>query len=593
MNRKLYVLLAVVMLASMVLSACGGTATPAATAAPATQAPAPQPPAATATSAPKIVTLAYSQEPDNLGSYFTQMSYAVWIDQLTLISLFKWDAKDNLIPDLAAEVPTQANGDISSDGLTITLKLKPNLKWSDGQPMTSKDILYTWQANVDPKNAVLSRAGWNQITGIDTPDDTTAVVHFSALYPPWPTLFAVGANTGSSLLPAHILQGKEGLEKDPESHLPTVFSGPFMVKEWVAGDHMTLVPNPNYWQGTPKLSQINIKFVPDPTTALAALKSGDADLVPDLAASDLPTLKQMSTDTSGKVVSRTDGSGDFEHLFFNLGTTAGKPDSTGKAVGQSDVNGFCPFQDPNVRKAIALGMDRDTYIKTLLFGGAQNIATLWPNSIWNDTSLQPYPYDPTTAASLLDAAGYKVGSDGIRAGTCNGKPVKFSIGLETTTKQIRQDYGAAIQADLKKIGIEVKTNFLPAGTFFGSYSEGADMPTGKFDMAIYTTGFYPDPWNDNFLCASVPSKANPSGDNNYHYCDPAYDTMWQAANATLDTATRQKDFIGIQEYMYNNYLVVPLYARPNVYGLSSRFVPGPGGNNGGFNWDAFDWDVTQ
>ncbi len=588
----------------MVLSACGGAATAAPTAAPAapaaTQAPAATNTAApTATSAPKIVTLAYSQEPDQLGGYFTQMSYSVWVDQLITVGLFKWDAKDNLIPDLASEVPTAANGDISADGLTITLKLKPNLKWSDGQPITSKDIVYTWQMNADPKNAVLSRSGWSSaggpayITGIDTPDDLTAVVHFNALYAPWYLLFSVGANTGDPLLPQHILQGKTGLEKDPESHLPTVFSGPFMVKEWTAGDHMTLVPNPNYWQGAPKLSQINIKFVPDPETALAALKSGDADLVPDLAASDLPTLKQMNSDTSGKVVSRTDGSGDFEHLLFNLGTTAGKQDSTGKTVGQSDVNGFCPFQDPNVRKAITMGTDRDTYVKTLLFGGTTNIATLWPNSIWNDTSLKPVPYDPTTAASLLDAAGYKVGSDGIRAGTCNGKPVKFVIGLETTTKQIRQDYGAAIQADLLKLGIQVKTNFLPAGTFFGSYTAGADMSKGTFDMAIYTTGFYPDPWNDNFLCASVISKSNPGGDNNYHYCDPAFDALFTQLNSSLDTPTRLKAVTAIQEYMYNNYLVVPLYARPNVYGLSSRFVPGPGGNNGGFNWDSFDWDVTQ
>jgi peptide/nickel transport system substrate-binding protein len=314
--------------------------------------------------------------------------------------------------------------------------------------------------------------------------------------------------------------------------------------------------------------------------------------VPDLVASDLPTLKQMGTDTSGKVVSRTDGSGDFEHLFFNLGTTAGKQDSTGKTIGQSDVNGFCPFQDPNVRKAIALGIDTSTYVKTLLFGGTNTIATLWPNSIWNDTALQPYPFDQATAASLLDAAGYKVGSDGIRAGTCGGKAVKFSIGIETTTKQIRKDYVLAIQADLKKIGIDIKPNHLPAGTFFGSYTAGADMPTGKFDMAIYTTGFYPDPYTDGFLCASVPDKANPSGDNNYHFCDPAFDALWAATN-TVDQTARQKAFVAIQEYMYNNYLVVPLYARPNIYGISSRFVPGPGGANGGFNWDAFDWDVTQ
>src|SRR6202142_3800644 len=101
-----------------------------------------------------------------------------------------------------------------------------------------------------------------------------------------------------------------------------------------------------------------------------------------------------------------------------------------------------------------------------------------------------------------------------RPGTCNGKPVKFSLSLETTVKQLRQDEQAAIQANLKQVGIDVKTIATPSGTFFGSYTEGANWMTGKFDMAIYTTGFYPDPDPGNtFLCSGVPSKPSPTGQN--------------------------------------------------------------------------------
>ena len=126
---------------------------------------------------------------------------------------------------------------------------------------------------------------------------------------------------------------------------------------------------------------------------------------------------------------------------------------------------------------------------------------------------------------MLDTAGYPKGADGIRAGTCDGQPVTFSLGLETTTAQRRIDNMAAIQADLKKVGIDIKPNPIPAGTFFGSYTEGADMQIGKFDMAIYTTGFYPDPDpGDTFLCAGVPSKDHPTGANNYHVCDPRWMT---------------------------------------------------------------------
>jgi peptide/nickel transport system substrate-binding protein len=346
---------------------------------------------------------------------------------------------------------------------------------------------------------------------------------------------------------------------------------------------MTLVANSNYYQGTPKLAQINIKFVPDPETALAALKTGDVDLVPDFAESDIPTLSALEP----KQHLRVDTTPTFEHLFFNLGTAAGV-----NGTGKSDVDGFCPFQDVNVRKAIMLGVDRDTIVKTLLFGKTTVPASLWPNSSWYNTSLTPYPFDIAQANKLLDDAGYPVGADGIRAGTCNGNPVKFSLGVETTTKQVRKDEVLAIQANLKQIGIDIKPNHLPAGTFFGAYSEGADMPLGKFDMAVYTTGFYPDPDpGDSFLCSGVPSKDNPTGQNNYHYCDPAMDKLFADGLASADPAARKIAYDAIQKFQYDNVLFVPLYARANVYGYSDRFVFPPSSGFGGWAWDAYDFAV--
>jgi peptide/nickel transport system substrate-binding protein len=220
------------------------------------------------------------------------------------------------------------------------------------------------------------------------------------------------------------------------------------------------------------------------------------------------------------------------------------------------------------------------------------IASLWPNSYWYNTSLTPIPYDPDQAATLLDAAGYKAGSDGIRAGTCDGNPVKFSLGIETTTAQRRVDDVLAIQSDLKKIGIDIKPNHVPAGTFFGSYTEGADMPLGKYDMAIFTTGYYPDPDAvGNWDCKDVPNKDNPSGANNYHICDPALDAMFAEGTASADNATRKVAYDKIQQYMYDNTLIVPLYARANVYGYADRLVFPASSGYGGWAWDIFNFDV--
>ncbi len=607
MNKKLYILIAMVMAASMLLSACAPAATatqappPAATAAPAvTAGPTACAPAQAgwdptkADKGTKGITIAYEQEPDVAVGVFSNMSFSEWLYQMYGAGPGKWDDKNNLVTYMASEIPSTDNGDVSADGLTVTWKLKPCLFWSDGEPLTSADFLYTWQAVMDPANAPISRSGMDQITGIDTPDAQTAVIHFKSLYPAWPTLFDLGPNNGGgSLLPAHIFKGKTGLEKDPQVHTPTWAGGPFAIKEWVAGDHMTLVRNPNYF-GTPaKLDFVDIKFVPDPETGLAALKTGDVDLMVNLAESDIATVQGMAD--SG-VQLRVDPTPEFEHLFFNLGVTNSTvTDASGKVVGNSDVAGFCPFQDPNVRKAVALGMDRLSFIKNYLKEDEKAfIASLWPNSSWYNTALTPYPYDPTQANTLLDTAGYKAGADGVRTGTCNGKPVKFSLGIETTTAQRRVDDVLAIQADLKKIGIDVKPNHIPAGTFFGSYKEGADMTTGKFDMAIFTTGYYPDPdATSSWDCADVPSKGNPLGANDYHLCDPKLDDMFKAGLATADPAGRKKAYDAIQQYQYDNTLMVPLYARANVYAFVKTLTFPPSSGYANAFWDMENFDTSK
>ncbi len=332
------------------------------------------------------------------------------------------------------------------------------------------------------------------------------------------------------------------------------------------------------------LDAIQIKFVPDPKAGMAALQAGDVDLMVNLAESDIGAVQALEPAQH----LRMDPTSDIEHLFFNLGTTAGVD---GK--GKSDVDGFCPFQDVNVRKAIMLGIDRLSFIKNYLREDERAfVATFWPNSQWNNTSLTPYPYDLDQANQLLDAAGYPKGTDGIRAGICNGKPVKFSLGIETTTAQRRIDNVLAIQADLKKIGIDIKPNHIPAGTFFGSYTEGADMPTGKFDMAIYTSVYPPDPDPGNsFLCLGVPSRDNPGGGNNYHLCDPKLDDMFAQGIASVDIATRKPVYDSIQRYQYDNVYFIPLYARANVYGYSDRFIFPPSSGYSGWAWDAYDFDV--
>ena len=195
---------------------------------------------------------------------------------------------------------------------------------------------------------------------------------------------------------------------------------------------------------------------------------------------------------------------------------------------------------------------------------------------------------------MLDQAGYTPGADGIRHGMCNGVDTKLSFNFETTNKQIRVDIALATQSDLAKIGIEFKPIHTPAGTFFASYSDGGNMPLGKYDMAGYTTGFYPDVMTgvmDSYACSTIPNAANPSGTNNYHLCDPALDDLMAAVNASADPAVRKVAIDAVQKYIFDNYYVVMMYARANVYGMVDRFVPGPFSFASNLDWNSEVWDV--
>jgi peptide/nickel transport system substrate-binding protein len=409
------------------------------------------------------------------------------------------------------------------------------------------------------------------------------VITFSELYPAWQTVFTQGPNNSGGILPKHTLEGLTDISAF--IHWPTVVSGPWVITEWVAGDHMTLLPNPNFYSGRAKLDRIMIKFVPTPETALAALQTGDVDWYPDFSESDIPTVTALEPAIHLVVKPGFD----FEHYFFNLGTTAGV-----NGTGVSDFNGFCPFKDLRVRKAITLGINRDAIAATLLNGATSVSATQWPNSTWTNTSLVPDAYDPEAAKALLEEAGYTVGADGIRVGMCDGVETKLSFNFETTDKQIRVDAALAAQSDLMKIGIEFKPIHTPAGTFFASYADGGNMATGKFDMSGYTTGFYPDPMTgvlDSYACDMIPSASNPGGLNNYHICDPELDTLMAAVNASADPAVRKTALDAVQKHIFDNYYVVMMYVRANVYGYVDRFVPGPFSFTSNMDWNSEIWDV--
>ena len=597
MKQGLLVVFSELALTSMIFSACGATAmaieSPTVTELPATEPPATEAPAACTPTGTepiafpdggKSVTGAWNQEPDSIVPYFSHMPFAIWVTQLTLVGLGEWDDQNNLVPELAAEIPTPENGGVSEDGLTITWKLKDCLFWSDGIPLTSEDIKFTWEAIIDSGNAPVSRTGYDKIVSIDTPDPLTAVITFSEPYAPWQTLFTQGPNNRGAILPKHALDGQTALEGNDFIHQPTIGSGPFVITEWVSGDFITLLPNPNFYAGRAKLDQLQIRFVPDSARALGALKTRAVDWYPNFSEADISTIAALEPRVHLLIVPGSE----FEHYFFNLGRIEG---ANGR--GRADKEGFCPFKDVRVRKAITLGINRQVIVDTLLEGKTTVPVSPWPNTTWTNTNIQVKSYDPELAAALLDEAGYTVGSDGIRAGDCNGEQTRLSFNFKATADPIRIAIAAAVQADLAQVGIEFMPIQIPAGTFFGQYFDGGALATGDYEMAGFTTGFYPDPYTNSFQCESIPTAEKPDGLNWYHLCDPFLSDLMDSLPGTADPVERKAILDEAQMYIAENYYVIPMYLRANVFGYDDRFIIGPNGPQSGLNWNAEVWDVKE
>ena len=535
-------------------AAAGATEAPAATKAATTEAAAP-------TEGGKSITIGFYQEPSASYANYSTQTFAAWLGDLTTLGVWYYDDKGAPVLELAAEYPSTDKGTISADGKVITYTLRPDLKWSDGEALTSADFKFTWEQILKPENkGMITKSGYDQIEKIDTPDATTAVVTFKNVYSPWGTLFLASAG---GLLPMHALKDLPTLDGSPFVTTGAgPFSGPFTIKEIAKGDRIVLAANPNYWRGKAKLDTVNIKIVESREAVLAGLQAGDLDIGPDFAESSIPDLQGVESLNTFAVPGSS-----FEHYFFNFG----------KGDADSGPAGPCFFTNENVRKALTYGIDRFTIADKLLYGKTRVIATLWPVAPWENTELKPYPYDPEMAKKLLDDAGYKVGADGIRAGQCGGKEVKLSFKHTTTSgNQLRANVQTLVQENLKQIGVEFIPDNKTSDIVFASWADGGTFTKGDYELGGYTTGYVTggDPGGvvDAFKISGIPSEKNPSGGNNYHLADADLDRLSTEQEQTSDPAKRKEIIDEMQKIIYDKAYVIPMYARLTVTAANKRVL---------------------
>ncbi len=347
------------------------------------------------------------------------------------------------------------------------------------------------------------------------------VITFEEPYAPWQVIALRGAG-GISIVPAHVLQpvfDAEGTIDTAEwNRAPTVGCGPFVFEEWQSGSFARFVANENFWLGRPAIDEMFFQFVPDDASMIAALVAGDGDVGTFFAYSDVPQLEEAG------VTILNSFSGFNEGWYINMHPEKGNP----------------ALKDVNVRKALALGFNREKLVQDLLLGLTGVAATDWDNSPWVDPSIEPYPYDPEGAIALLEQSGW-VDTNG--DGTVDKDGVELVLSYGTTSREVRQDTQAVAQQDLAAVGIGIDLQSFDADLFFSSYADDGPSANFSLDIIEYSDSpNFPDPDTSAWRCAEIPSDENPAGVNTSGLCDEKLEELFAKQESQVDFAERQQTF---------------------------------------------------
>ena len=448
-----------------------------------------------------------------------------------------WDIneKGEFIPNLAVRVPTVKNGGISDDGLSWRIELKQGVRWHDGRPFTARDVNFTYKTIINPDLPVRTRAGFDLIEDFKVLDDYNIEMRLSKLYMPfmwsWQTIH---------ILPEHILSQVENINTAAFNTNP-MGTGPFLFHKRVAGSHIIYKKNPNYHGHVPALETFIQKVVPDQNVLYTQFKTGEIDVL------SLHGVPAERYDEALKLPNRdvlpTPGPWN-EFIYFNCG----KPQ----------------FTDPRVRKALYMAIDKDRWIKDIWYGTQTRALTYLPAGHWAVNSDVKDPgFDPGSAAQLLDAAGWRVGADGIRQK--NGVKLKFSMSTSSGSKA-REQAQVLVQQNWKDINVSMEIRNMPASVVWGEYTTKSEFDTLMVAWGLIM-GMDPD-YTDRCHSKLIPAKTG-KGSNYVQYENAKVDRLLEEGVVTPGRASRIEIYKEIQKILDEEVPFAPIFTWNNLYGKKS------------------------
>ncbi|HEY7580331.1 MAG TPA: peptide ABC transporter substrate-binding protein [Acetobacteraceae bacterium] len=487
--------------------------------------------------------------------------------------LAAWDAEGNLVPVLAAEIPTTENGGLSEEGTSVVWKLKQGVKWHDGHPFTADDCVFNWQYASDPATAAVTIGSYKDVKVVKQ-DDYTIRVEF-----PKPTPFWADAFVGyfGMIIPKHLFEPFTGAKsREAPANLAPVGTGPYTFVDFKPGDVVHGKNNPNYHrENRPYFDTIEMKGGGDAVSAArAVLQTGEYDFGWNMQVED-EILKRLEASGKGRVLVTAGGS--IEHIQLN------NTDPWHEVDGErSSIKTKHPYlTDPAVREALNLLADRASVHK-FIYGRTGDDTANFLNAPDKFVSKNThYEFNIDKAVKLLDEAGWKPGADGVREK--NG--VKLHAVYQTSINAPRQKTQEIVKQACQKAGISVEIKSVTASVFFSSDVANPDTyPHFVADLQMYTTTMgQPDPgvFMRQFLSEEVASKANKfQGRNITRWRSAEYDKLYQQADQELDPVKRAALFIAMNDLVIKNVVVIPVVTRPTVSAVAKNLhVPLSGWDN--------------
>ncbi|KFC75990.1 Substrate-binding protein [Bosea sp. LC85] len=491
-----------------------------------------------------------------------------------------WDKEGNLVPQLAAEAPTKANGGLSEDGKSVTWKLKQGVTWHDGKPFTADDVVFTWEYAADPATAAYTTGAYKDIK-VEKINSHTVKVIFKEATPFWADAFV---GVAGMIIPKHHFGEYKGAKsREAPANLKPVGTGPYKFVDFKPGDVLTGTRNENYHvQNKPHFDTLEVKGGGDAISAArAVLQTGEYDYAWDTLVED-EVLKRMETGGRGKISAAP--AGDVE--FITLNTTDPWTEVDGE---RSSVKTKHPtLSDPAVRQAINLLIDRDSIQKFIYGRGGIATASFVNQPKQFKSEKLKYEFSLEKANKILDEAGWKKGADGIREK--DGK--KLKLVFQTSINAPRQKVQAIIKQACQRAGIELELKSVTASVFFSSDVANPDTYTKLYvDMEMYTTTQpQPDPerFLNQFVSWEIANKDNKwLGRNVSRYSDPAADEAYKAAQKELDPAKRAALLIKVNEIFCEANVILPVLSRTKVVAAALSLAHDHSG------WDVDTWNLAS